>query len=280
MDIQFLKMQSCGKDFVILDGINHGVPEDDGQGDLAKHITDPHRGVGGYAFVILHHGGQPSVAVKVFDGKGQETDPDPDALRCAGRYAFDSGLLGGKDNKVETRLGQITLDPVDSRNITVDMGPPTAVATDEEIKESPEAHLRQEIVVNERKHAVMPIRINGDQLVFFKADYSGKFPTLGRTASRMNKEAQHVVLLQVFSRTEIKARIWRAGSGEVLSASAPDGAGLVAAVLEGFADRDVVVHNRGGDIFIHWNERNNHLYATGPVEYVFMGTYYWETWEW
>jgi diaminopimelate epimerase len=280
MDIQFLKMQTCGKDFIILDGLNHGIPEEAGQGELAKQITDPHRGVGGIAFVIMHRGGDSKVAVKVFDAAGDETEPDPDALRCAGRLAFDSGLLGGKDNMVGTRSGPITLDAVDSRNITVDMGIPMAATTGEEIRESPEANLRQEIIVEGRGYAMTPIRVAGDHLVLFAADYDGTFPTLGRTISRNSKNADHAVLLQVYSRTEIKARIWKSGKGEILSASAPDGAGLVAAVLEGFTDRDVVVHNRGGDNYVNWNEGNNHLYATGPVEYVFMGTYYWETWEW
>ena len=280
MDIQFLKMQTCGKDFVILDGLTHAVPEDSGQGELAKIITDQHKGVGGYAFVILHRGGDPRIAVKVFNRQGVETDPDPDALRCVGRYAFDSGLLGGKDNQVGTRCGPSTLDAVDSRNITVDMGCPVASATGREIWDSLDILLRQEISISDRKYAMMPIRVIGDQLVLFSVDYQRSFAVLGKTAAKKNKNADHVVLLQVFNRTELKARIWNLQMGEILSASAPDGAGLVAAVLEGFADRDVLIHNRGGDIFINWDERNNHIYATGPVDYVFMGTYYWETWEW
>ncbi len=68
-------------------------------------------------------------------------------------------------------------------------------------------------------------------------------------------------------------KIWE-GSAEIPGDEcACAAAGLVAAVVSGFTDREVFVHVRGGDIFLQWEERDNHIWLTGPARYVFTGTY-------
>jgi diaminopimelate epimerase len=44
-------------------------------------------------------------------------------------------------------------------------------------------------------------------------------------------------------------------------------------VLAGKADRACTVSLPGGDLFIEWDEGDNHVYMTGPAEPVFEGTY-------
>ena len=39
----------------------------------------------------------------------------------------------------------------------------------------------------------------------------------------------------------------------------------------GRSDRKVLIHLRGGDLTIEWNEANNHVYMTGPAVEVFSG---------
>ena len=51
---------------------------------------------------------------------------------------------------------------------------------------------------------------------------------------------------------------------------------MVASVLNGFTDREVLVHLEGGNLLIQWSGEDNRLYATGPADYVFTGTYYFE----
>jgi diaminopimelate epimerase len=42
-------------------------------------------------------------------------------------------------------------------------------------------------------------------------------------------------------------------------------------VLTGRSGRSVNIHLRGGDLAIEWNERDNHVYMTGPAVEVFTG---------
>ena len=46
---------------------------------------------------------------------------------------------------------------------------------------------------------------------------------------------------------------------------------MVAAVLTGRCERKVTIHLRGGDLDIHWNNADNHIYMTGTAEEVYEG---------
>ena len=73
--------------------------------------------------------------------------------------------------------------------------------------------------------------------------------------------------LQVVSREEMRLRSW----GDEGDPCACASAALVAAVVNGFTDREVFVRMSGGDVFLQWEELDNHIWLTGPAAYVFTG---------
>ena len=46
---------------------------------------------------------------------------------------------------------------------------------------------------------------------------------------------------------------------------------LAAGVLNGLTDREAILQLNGGDLSIRWDEKNNHIYMTGPAAFVFNG---------
>ena len=48
---------------------------------------------------------------------------------------------------------------------------------------------------------------------------------------------------------------------------------MVAAVLEGRAERECVVTLPGGDLKIEWRASDNRIFMTGPATEVFSGEY-------
>jgi diaminopimelate epimerase len=66
-------------------------------------------------------------------------------------------------------------------------------------------------------------------------------------------------------------RVWERGSGETQACGTGASAVCVAGVLAGRADRKVTVHLLGGDLQLHWSEKDNHVYMTGPAVEVFSG---------
>ena len=75
----------------------------------------------------------------------------------------------------------------------------------------------------------------------------------------------------VQDRQNIEMRVWERGSGETLACGTGACATAVAAVLNHKAGRKSWVRMDGGDLHIHWNEKDGHVYMTGPAGKVFEG---------
>jgi diaminopimelate epimerase len=77
--------------------------------------------------------------------------------------------------------------------------------------------------------------------------------------------------VQVIDKSTLKMRVWERGAGETLACGTGASAVLVASVLNGLSDRAATIKLLGGDLFIEWSEKDNHVYMTGPAVKVFDG---------
>jgi diaminopimelate epimerase len=94
-------------------------------------------------------------------------------------------------------------------------------------------------------------------------------PPLETHAAFPNRINAHFVAVQ--SRGEATMRTWERGAGATFACGTGACAVAVAGVLTGRLDRDVVLHLPGGDLNIRWDERNNHVFMTGPAADAFEG---------
>jgi diaminopimelate epimerase len=275
LDIHFVKLQSCGIDYILLDGLKHALPEQQSIPKLARTVVPRRTGIGATGFLILHHGRQEKVGIRQYDAKGKELPPDPDSLRCLARYAFDSGLLDQKRSLLETEQGSYTVKMLDNRNIAVSL-PPPALAGE---KHSRAPALDRQLAVGSRDVPFTAVSLQGIHAVFFSAfDYRPS--DLRRALSRHPLFAQEnpgIGLVQMISDEEFRLRVWKPSGRELPAYGAGAGAAAAAAALHEFADRNVVVHCRGGDLYINWGARD--IVIAAAVDYVYTGVYYWETWE-
>ncbi|XP_068330159.1 diaminopimelate epimerase, chloroplastic-like isoform X2 [Pyrus communis] len=99
------------------------------------------------------------------------------------------------------------------------------------------------------------------------AEIGPKFENHEVFPARTNTE-----FVQVFTRSHLKMRVWERGAGATLACGTGACAVVVAAVLEGRAERNCTVDLPGGPLQIEWREENNHIYMTGPAEVVFYGS--------
>ena len=72
---------------------------------------------------------------------------------------------------------------------------------------------------------------------------------------------------------EVIQRTWERGSGETMACGTGASAVCVAGFLTGKTNRELLVHLSGGDLEIHYNEEDNHIYKFGPAQEVFQGTW-------
>jgi diaminopimelate epimerase len=81
----------------------------------------------------------------------------------------------------------------------------------------------------------------------------------------------NVHFVQVHATSEATMRTWERGSGITLACGTGACAVCVAGVLSGRTDRKLLAHLPGGDLELHWDERDNHVFMTGPATEVFRG---------
>jgi diaminopimelate epimerase len=77
--------------------------------------------------------------------------------------------------------------------------------------------------------------------------------------------------IQILSRTEINMRVWERGSGETLACGTGACASVVACILNGLTEDEVLVHLRGGDLFIKYDRERDTVFMTGPAAVVCVG---------
>ena len=81
----------------------------------------------------------------------------------------------------------------------------------------------------------------------------------------------NVEFVQIIDRNTIKMRVWERGAGETLACGTGACASVVACNLNDYINKKCTVTLLGGNLFIEWNEKDNHIYMTGPATTVFEG---------
>ena len=93
-----------------------------------------------------------------------------------------------------------------------------------------------------------------------------KFENHERFPDRVNTE-----FVNIIDSETLEMRVWERGSGETMACGTGACAVAVAAALNGFAGRSVMVRLLGGELRIDWHEEDNCVYMTGPAAEVFQG---------
>ena len=83
----------------------------------------------------------------------------------------------------------------------------------------------------------------------------------------------NIEFVQVLSRTHVRMRVWERGTGETMACGTGACAVLVACVLNGLCEREADVDLPGGTLHISWDEKDNHVYMTGPAAFVYDGVW-------
>jgi diaminopimelate epimerase len=276
MEIDFLKMRACGDDVVVLNAARSaGVGTAEELPLLARRILDRRTGVGGSLLAALGTAEDGTLPVACLDPDGDPSSSSCNALRCAARYASDSGAVSAEDFQVrmgpDTRRAQI----IDSANVRVDMGVPFTPEKSAQIRESLRESFVRSILVAGKSVSYTPVSLGRSYAMLFVPDFS--FP-IRSTARALSGQPEFpadtgVGFAQVCSREEIRLRTWDPEDVHGADECACAAAALVAAVVNGFTDREAFVRMKAGDLYIQWDERDGRIWLTGPVGYVFTGTY-------
>ena len=275
MEIDFLKMQGCGDDVIVLDPLRVPAKVESRLPQLARRILARRTGVGGASLLVLRKSDANVLPVSTFDADGDEVAISCNAARCAARYASDSGAVSTSDFHLESTGARLRVQIIDSANVRMDMGMPFSGEKTAEIRESLRESFTRTLLVEGRTVTYTPISLGRPYAMLFVPDFSFPLRKTARTIAAQPDfpDGTGIGFAQVHSREEMRLRTWEAEGetpGDVCACAA---AALVAAVVNGFADRELFVRLDAGEVFLQWEEGDNHIWLTGPAGYVFTGTF-------
>ncbi len=281
MKIAFTKMHGIGNSYIYLDLFRYDY-NDNIFCELAKKIANVHTGIGSDGLIIIHPSKIANCGMRIFNKDGTEGSNCGNGLRCVAKYIFERHIVRQKFFTIETKAGIMHVEVVVQDNtvtdVIVDMGKPLLYR-----KDIPMLGTSNELVINElftlppHNLFLTAMFLGNPNAVFFINDIE-KAPlrTLGgiiendvRFPNRVNVE-----FVQVIHSKALQFRVWERGSGVTEACGTGACAAVVAAILNGFCQREeeITVHLSGGDLNIRWAD-DDHVWMRGPAEFIAEGIY-------
>jgi diaminopimelate epimerase len=271
-------MHGLGNDFVVVDGLVPGAPTPAQVQPHLEAIGHRRFGVGYDQFLFVQRSDVADFAMPIFNPDGSEAEMCGNGIRAFAKYVYDRGYTTKTTLSVDTLAGVKTLDlSVEGgkvSSVTVDMGEPGIDRTDIGMIGEVGPVVSELLEVNHEPVRITGVSMGNPHVVLFadeatEAEINNIGPVLEchpRFPRRTN-----VHLVQVLGPTELKILTWERGAGRTLACGTGACACVVAANLNGLAERHALCHLPGGDLFIRWDDVTNHVFMTGPAVEVFTG---------
>ncbi len=275
--MKFTKMHGLGNDYVYVNAFDETVAD---PAAMAVAVSRPHFGVGADGLVLIGPSAEADFAMRMFNADGSEGEMCGNAVRCIGKYVHDRGLTRKTEVRLSTLGGiktlQLRLKDGSVDQVTVDMGEPAFSPASLPVEWPGERIVNQPLTIDGQTHHITCVSMGNPHAVIFVDDPKAiDVHGIGRQIENhpLFPRRTNVEFVRVRRRDLLEMRVWERGSGETLACGTGAAASLVAAVLNGLADRNAVVQLTGGDLQVTWDSSDNHVYQTGPASFVFDGVW-------
>lgn len=275
--MKFTKMHGCGNDYVYVNLFEEKI---ENPAELSIAVSDRHFGIGSDGLITIGPSDVADFRMRIYNADGSEAEMCGNGIRCVAKYVYDHKLTDKTEISVESGAGikylRLFVENGRAEQVRVDMGEPIlepdkipVVADTDRVVDQPievcGKTWRMTCVSMGNPHAVVFV----DNVADFELEkYGPHFENHERFPKRTNTE-----FVEVLSRNEAKMRVWERGSAETWACGTGTCASVMACILNGYTDNRVLVHLRGGDLTIEYDEKTNHIFMTGPATEVFSGEY-------
>lgn len=274
--MKFTKMHGIGNDYVYINCFEERV---ENPSELARFISDRHFGVGSDGLVLILPSEKADFRMRMFNSDGSEAEMCGNAIRCVGKFVYDNGMTNRKTVTVETLAGVKTLELFTGRDnkveqVKVDMGEPILKPRDIPVDSDLEIFVDEPVKAGDEEFRVTCVSMGNPHAVAFVPNVRD-FP-LEKIGPLMENHPLfprriNAEFVEVVNENYLKMRVWERGAGETMACGTGACAVLVASYLNGLTGRKATVELLGGNLTIEWNEKNNHVYKTGPAAFIFTG---------
>lgn len=275
--MKFTKMHGCGNDYIYVNLFEETI---ENPPELSIKISDRHFGIGGDGLITIGPSDNADFRMRIYNADGSEAEMCGNGIRCVAKYVYDHKLTDQKTITVETGAGiktlELTVENEKVVQVCVDMGEPILEPELIPVKAEKTPVIAEPITAGGKEFMMTCVSMGNPHSVVFVDDvYDCDFETYGplfesheRFPKRINAE-----FVKVISRTEVDMRVWERGSAETWACGTGACASVMACILNGFTEDEVLIHLRGGDLTIRYDRPSNHIFMTGPATEVFEGEY-------
>jgi len=268
-------MHGCGNDYIYVDTLLYNIKD---PAAAAIAWSDRHTGIGSDGLVLIGRSPIPEAdfTMRIFNADGSEAKMCGNASRCIGKYLYERThpwplpVMEGNGYK-ETTIRLLTLSGVKIlhlhivkeivESVTVDMGEP--------VHENPQ----QFLPCSEELPRGCFVGMGNPHYVVFVGDVEHT-DVAGRGLRLEHHPAFPERANIEFAEMRpdgIRVRVWERGSGITMACGTGACATAVAACKTGRAGRKNRIIMDGGVLDIEWRKADNHVYLSGPAEFVFEG---------
>lgn len=278
--MKFTKMHGCGNDYVYINCFEEKV---DDPSELSKVISDRHFGIGSDGLVLICPSQVADCRMRMFNPDGSESEMCGNAIRCVGKYVHDRKVIDKTTITVETLAGIKVIEMQlnskgEAEMLTVDMGKPVLKPEDIPVVADDEPVMGLKLDALDKSFDFTCVSMgNPHAVTFIDTDVKDfpveKYGPVLEVNSTFPRKA-NIEFVQKVDDTHLKMRVWERGTGETLACGTGTCATVVAANLNGVCKREkVYVQLLGGTLTIEWNQKDDHVYMTGPATFTFDGVW-------
>ncbi len=273
--MKFTKMHGCGNDYVYVNLFEENIAD---PAAFSIKVSDRHFGIGSDGLITIGPSDVADFRMRIYNADGSEAEMCGNGIRCVAKYVYDHKLTDKTNVSVESGAGikylQLTVEDDKVTQVRVDMGEPILSPSDIPVVAQGDKVVDEPIEVCDKTWHMTCVSMGNPHAVVFVDDvehfdlekYGPHFENHSRFPKRVNTE-----FVQVVSRNEAYMRVWERGSAETWACGTGTCATAMACILNNKTDNKVLVHLRGGDLTIEYDEASNHIFMTGPATEVFSG---------
>lgn len=273
--MKFYKYSGLGNDFIIIDNTKNNIYMYE---KLAKKMCNRHFGIGADGVVLASPSKVCDIRMDIFNSDGTRAEMCGNASRCFAKFIYEKEILPKEKFTIETLAGIIEpvlhIDEGIVKSVTVDMGKPKLNTKDIPFSEDLDCVIDYPIFVDKEVYTITSMFMGVPHTVIFTDNISDEYVIkVGRKieSSKYFLKKTNVNFVNVINRNEITLRTWERGAGYTLACGTGSCASVVAGILNKRLNNEVLVHLRGGDLYIKWDGEN--VLMTGEALEVFYGEY-------
>ena len=215
----------------------------------------------------------------MYNADGSQGQVAGNALRCVGKYLYESGRVKKEDMVIATGAGkkQLTLFVRENTvfSVEVHMGYAEFEPTKVPVKLPGDKVINREVRLAGERCQITCLSMGNPHVVQFvedvdQVDLKQKGPSIENDP--MFPERVNVSYATLLSRNILKVRVWERGIGETMACGTAACAVAVAAVENGLCDReaDIAIRLPGGELVLRY-DANGDVWMTGDAQKDFEG---------